>query len=133
VLDGSPRLDRLLDVLEAEAQACAAQPDLALYSQALRDLATQVRAARAALLAAKGVDAEPVLRVADDFLQGLGYTLLAWAWARIARHAPQWAHAAERERMQVLACYGIQWLLPAQQWRWERILHNDKELPWIHP
>jgi len=133
VLDGSPRLDRLLDVLEAEAQACAAQPDLALYSQALRDQATQVRAARAALLASKGVDAEPVLRVADDFLQGLGYTLLAWAWARIARHAPQLAHAAERERMQVLACYGIQWLLPAQQWRWERILHNDKELPWIHP
>jgi len=133
VLDGSPRLDRLLGLLEAEAQACSGQPDLQPYAEALQAQVACVREARQALLVAKAVDAERVLRVADDFLPALGYSLLTWAWARLARHAPRHPDAIERQRLQCLSRFGIEWLLPAQQWRWGRIRHNDKALPWIYP
>jgi len=131
VLDGSGRLDRLLAIIDAEAQAASDTPDLRPFADTLRAQAARVREARQALLAAKAVDAERVLRVADDFLPALGYALLAWAWARLARHAPQHQDLTERMRLQNLCRFGIDWLLPAQQWRWERILRNDCALPWV--
>jgi hypothetical protein len=66
-------------------------------------------------------DRELPLRVADDVLMGLSYSMLAWAFAASARaalHEPDiaWAHA-KTERMR----YGLQWLLPQSAVHWARV------------
>jgi len=131
VLDGSPRLDHLLAVLAHEIDACGNDPLLQPFAQALSVQVSTIRDAREALVQAKAADPERVLKVADDFLPALGYALFAWAWTRLARKAPLHADPAERERLTTLARFGIDWVLPAQQWRWQSVMHNDRVLPWV--
>jgi hypothetical protein len=132
VLDGSGRLDRLLAAFEAEAAAAeAADPALAPFAVALRDQAAKAVQARTALQAARDRHPEQVLQVADDFLPALGHALFTWAWTRLARKAPAHPDAREGQRLQTLARFGIEWILPAQQWRWDSVLRHDRALPWV--
>jgi len=131
VLDGSPRLDRLLSVFVAEVRACEEDPTLQPFAKALGDQSTVIVRAREALLQAKAANPERALQVADDFLPAMGYALFTWAWTRLARKAPSHPDPKERERLMTLARFGIEWILPAQQWRWESVLNNDRTLPWV--
>jgi hypothetical protein len=69
--------------------------------------------------------------VADDVLHGLGHTMLAWAWARTSRCAPKHPNPAQRERKREVARFGLQWLLPSAQWRWQRVQDWSLPLPWV--
>jgi alkylation response protein AidB-like acyl-CoA dehydrogenase len=131
VLDGSPRLDRLLSVFSSEVQACGDDPALQPFSQALSEQMVAIEQSRDVLVQAKAIDPERVLQVADDFLPALGYALFAWAWTRLARKTPMHPDPAERERLATLTNFGISWVLPAQQWRWQSVKNNQRVLPWV--
>ena len=69
------------------------------------------------------------MRVAGDYLRGLGFVLLAWAWARTARAAvdcldDDWY----RDKLHA-ARFGIQWLLPEASLCWRRVESRDAVLP----
>ena len=84
-----------------------------------------------ALLAARVADSDWPLRVADDFLRGLGLTLLAWAWARSARIAlPQVADAWYADKVKA-ARFGVQWLLHEASYCWQRVMARNVISPEI--
>lgn len=93
--------------------------------------AQETEQAARTLAEARSADAEAPFRVADDALHAVGHALLAWAWARIALAAVTLAPAeSQRERLDLCA-FGVDWLLPAGQWRWRRISSWRTPLPWI--
>ena len=129
--DGSAKLLDLLTVLVQEIDAGAGVPELQEFTEALSDQIAATRAAVGALLAAREADPDWSLRVADDFLRGLGLTLLAWAWARSARIAlPQVADAWYADKVKA-ARFGVQWLLPEASYRWQRVMARNAILPEI--
>ncbi|MDO8774494.1 MAG: acyl-CoA dehydrogenase family protein [Burkholderiaceae bacterium] len=129
--DGGAKLLSLLTVLEQEVERCSVASELTEFSTALNGQIAATREALGALLAARQADPEWSLRVADDFLRGLGLTLLAWAWACSARVAlPQSADVWYAEKVKA-ARFGVQWLLPEANWRWQRVLARGAALPAI--
>ena len=129
--DGGAKLIDLLAVLELEIDACTGEPALKEFAEALSAQTETTREAIGALLAAREADAEWSLRVADDFLRGLGFTLLAWAWARSARVAlPKVADVWYADKIKT-ARFGVQWLLPEANFRWQRVLAREAVLPEI--
>ena len=95
-----------------------------------------IDAATAALREARATDPEAPLRIADDYLHGMGHALFAWCWARITRAVLQDSAGApgtpdNRRRLEV-ARFGRDWLLPAATWRWQRVHDAQKlELTWV--
>jgi hypothetical protein len=115
--------------LEQELEACAGEPELKEFTEALSAQIAATREAVGALLAAREADPDWSLRVADDFLRGLGFTLLAWAWARSARIAlPQIADVWYAQKVKA-SRFGVQWLLPEASYRWQRVLAREAVLP----
>lgn len=130
--DGGAKLNGLLAVLEQEVERCSTSSDLAEFATALSGQIAATREAAGALVAARQADPEWPLRVADDFLRGLGLTLLAWAWARSARVAlPQTTDAWYADKLSA-ARFGVQWLLPEANWRWQRVLARGAALPAVN-
>ncbi|HUN94540.1 MAG TPA: acyl-CoA dehydrogenase family protein [Burkholderiaceae bacterium] len=125
--DGAARLDTLLAQLEADASA--APPSAVEFAQALRAQVDAARAATAALLDGREGDPEWPLRVADDYLRGIGFTLLAWAWMRSVQAALRHTCDAWHDEKMRTARFGVQWLLPEAQWRWQRVLARHAVLP----
>lgn len=125
--DGAARLDSMLARLEADA--AAAPPAAAPFVKALRAQVDAARAVTAALLDGRAADPEWPLRVADDYLRGIGLTLLAWAWMRSAQAALR--HVGDAWHDDKLRCvrFGVQWLLSEAPWRWQRVLARDAALP----
>lgn len=129
--DGGAKLMGLLTVLEEEIELCTTATELAEFSTALYGQIVATREALGALVAGRQTDPEWSLRVADDFLRGLGLTLLAWAWARSARIAlPQIADAWYADKVKA-ARFGVQWLLTEANWRWQRVMARGAALPAI--
>ncbi len=132
--DGGQRADRLRAELAAEASACAARPELQAFAAALSAQLEAWSQVQAALVAGAPADPEWPLRAADDLLHGIGHALLAWAWARIARHAldgdtgPGARPAAD---WLASARHGIDWLLPQAQVHWARAGDAGKALPFL--
>jgi hypothetical protein len=125
--DGGAVLARLLVLLDAEAQAAeAALPD---FAAALRSQTAAARQATACLREGMADDAEWPLRVADDYLRAMGFTLLAWAWTRTARATLAHAGSSWHDDRLRSARFGIQWLLPEATWRWQRVMAQDAALP----
>jgi alkylation response protein AidB-like acyl-CoA dehydrogenase len=136
--EGGAVLNGLLRLLDEEAAACADSPTLAAFAAALREQVQAARTATAALAAGRADDPEWPLRVADDYLHAMGWTLLGWAWARSARTALSLcASAANDPWLQAkldTARYGLQWLLPEAGLRWQRVQAREAALPWLgHP
>ncbi len=125
--DGGAALGELLVDLEAEA-ARAAAGGLAEFAAALREQMAHARAATAAIQAAAADDAEAPLRVADAYLQGLAFLLLAWAWAASARATLGEADAAFAAAKQARMRHGIHWLLPEAAAHWARAAATGKPL-----
>jgi alkylation response protein AidB-like acyl-CoA dehydrogenase len=127
--DGGSALSELLDELESEAHRGA--DELRPIGQALLRQCTQARECTQALVAIRERDPEAALRVADDVLQALGYLLLAWAWAAMARAAAEGGDATRAMDKRVLAEFGIQWLLPQADRHWQQARSLDAALHWI--
>ena len=90
-----------------------------------RPLATQIDAAQHAMAMVRdraARDAEAPLRVADDFLAGVAYLLMAWAWTASLRAAKRCmaGDLAPAERATV-ARHGLDWLLPQSAVHWQRV------------
>jgi alkylation response protein AidB-like acyl-CoA dehydrogenase len=127
--DGGAALQSLLADFEAEAQRCAAEPALAGFAQALRQQCAWAGEATAAVMQGAAADAEWPLRAADDYLRGLAYTLLAWAFAASARAVAQQPDAAWAEAKTGRMRYGVQWLLPQAAVHWQRVRDPALALP----
>ncbi len=113
VLGGlAPAFETLLQSLQADADG----------SPAGRALAQQVQAAReaAAVVRARSADPEAALAVADDFLAGCGWLLMAWAWCVSSRAAQQGGTPWHDERAS-LAQHGVDWWLPQAAVHWARV------------
>ncbi len=129
--DGGVALGVLLQELRAQAGLCEGDAQLADLGAALRQQCDAAQAATAALLAGAVADPQWPLRAADDYLQGLSHTLMAWAFAASARAAvqeaqpdPDWARA-KTARMR----YGVQWVLPQAGVHWQRTMTPGLDLP----
>jgi alkylation response protein AidB-like acyl-CoA dehydrogenase len=125
--DGGAKLGALLARLEADAETAGAA--VSEFRDALRTQTAAARAATATLVAGAKDDAEWPLRVAEDYLRGIGFTLLAWAWLKRAAAAQRlgddpWAQDTLRA-----ARFGVQWLLPEAAFRWQRVTAARAELP----
>lgn len=128
--DGGANLDDLLALLETDAGRAAADPALLDFGVALQSEIAAARSATAMLLDGRGSDPEWPLRVADDYLRAIGFTLLAWAWLRSAQAALRWAGDSSWHEAKVRAArFGVQWLLPESSWRWARVRRHDAALP----
>ncbi|MFO1226237.1 acyl-CoA dehydrogenase family protein [Roseateles sp.] len=115
---GKPEhLVALLGLLGAEAEACQAA-GLPAWATELTTQATTVRTATEQLRAASPHDPERPYRVADDYLQGVALSLMAWAWARLARAAQASPDSPQRSQRLAWAEHGRRWLLPAAQVHW---------------
>jgi alkylation response protein AidB-like acyl-CoA dehydrogenase len=127
--DGGERLNALLARMDSTVTELPA--DLSAFGDALRRETTAVREATAALVAGREQDREWPLRVADDYLRGFGFALLAGAWARIAiSAAPKAQDPWYAEKLQA-ARFGIEWLLPEARVHWQRVLAREAALPWL--
>ena len=129
--DGAQALETLLADLEDEAQCCADAAELAPFAQALRRQCGLAREATAALRAGQAEDREWPYRCADDYLMGLGYTLLAWAWAASARAAHVYRDADFARRKIDVVRFGVEWLLPDGETHWQRAMRRGNRLPWL--
>ena len=125
--DGGAKLASLLARLQADADEAPAAP--AEFGAALREQIAAAQEATAALLQGRQADAEWPLRVADDYLRGIGFTLLVWAWLRRAQAAQARADDAWCGQTLQAARFGLQWLLPEAAWRWQRVRAQRCALP----
>jgi hypothetical protein len=74
-----------------------------------------------------------VLAVADDALAALGWAMLTWAWARMARCAERHPDPRAAQRKRELSRFGCTWLLDGQAGRWARLQQWQRPLPWVQP
>jgi hypothetical protein len=127
--DGGAKLGALLARLQADAETAGAA--LAEFRDALRTQTAAARAATATLVSGAKDDAEWPLRVADDYLRGIGFTLLAWAWLKRAAAALALGDDAWAQDTLRAARFGVQWLLPEAAFRWQRVSAPRAELPML--
>jgi len=128
--DDGANLDELLALLEADAGRAAGDPALGDFSAAVQAEVRAARSATAILLDGRSGDPEWPLRVADDYLRAIGFTLLAWAWLRSAQAARPMASGSAWHQGKVDAArFGVQWLLPESAWRWARVCSREAALP----
>ena len=63
-----------------------------------------------------------MLAVADDFLAGTGYLMLAWAWCVSSRAAMRsGGDAGFKAERAALAAHGVEWVLPQAAVHWQRV------------
>lgn len=132
--DGGAVLEAWMQESEDEARACTAA--------GLHDVAAVLRAelqraseAIASVIVRMKDDPEIVLRVADDVLFGLSYTLMAWAHAVSIRCASQTRLLSTTAAQAKMAThrYGLQWLLPQSKVHWGRVRDAELVLPALTP
>jgi alkylation response protein AidB-like acyl-CoA dehydrogenase len=129
--DGGARFGELLAVLEEEVQLSGRSEMLQPNARALQEQIETARQATNALLGGRGADPEWPLRIADDYMQAMGYTLLTWAWTRTLRAASAHSSSAWHAQRAATARYGIEWLTPHAAFHWQRVLAREAALPWM--
>jgi len=127
--DGGRAFAELAQEWRAEADACAAAPQLADFSAALRQQVTLAEQGLQALQRAASADANAPLQVADEVMAGLTHTLMAWALAASARAALAHPDRVFGERKLRHMRYGVQWLLPQAAVHWQRVGDAALDLP----
>lgn len=130
--DGGAALNELLADAQSEAERAKAlgHDD---FASALSGQIAQARAATAAIQVAAAGDAEAPLRVADAYLQGMSFLLLAWAWAASARATLGEPDAAFAAAKQARMRHGIGWLLPEAAAHWARARATHEPLATLAP
>jgi len=142
VLDRPERLDSLLaewadEIILLEQAAETGGPGgthtarLQTWANTLREQTALVTQATQALLESRNTDRERAFRVADDYLQGLGHSLLAWAWARLARVCAAQPASPDHNHRLALTEHGRTWLLPAARVHWDRVMDAQLSLAWL--
>ncbi|SHN20592.1 Acyl-CoA dehydrogenase [Pseudomonas asturiensis] len=91
--DDAQTLSRLLRLIEQEAVEAAAIPECAVFAQELRVACERLGQITATISKHALQDAEYPYRVAGDYLDVCGLTLLAFAWTRAARVAQSLPHS----------------------------------------
>jgi alkylation response protein AidB-like acyl-CoA dehydrogenase len=129
--DGGARFGELLAVLEEEVRLSSNDETLKAGAHALREQIETARKATTALVGGRGADPEWPFRIADDYMQAMGYTLLTWAWTRTLRAASAQAGSDWHAERAAIARYGIQWLAPHAAFHWQRVLAREAALPWM--
>ena len=134
--DGGRVAASLRETVRADGQRLLDAPAATGLATALREQLDAWAAADAALLGAAARDPEAPLRVADDYLAGVGHALMAWSWARIARvalndRAPPVPGSRAAEAWLDSARFGIEWLLPQASVHWTRVHRCERELPFV--
>jgi hypothetical protein len=132
--DGGQRSAALRAGLAADAGAAAGVETVAPFAQALDAQLAAWTAADVALLDGRAADTQWPLRVADDYLFGVGHALMAWAWLRLSLAATRAGDATisgarPAAHWLAVARFGVDWLLPQAQVHWQRVLRRDAELP----
>lgn len=128
------RGEALLELLsEFEATASRCDGDLAPLGMALGHACALARQGIAVVLQAGEEGGEAVLPVADDFLMGVGYMLMAWAWCRIALAARDLTDKEWAAQKLTLARFGLTSLIHDGSSHWEKVRHLCAPLPWLVP
>lgn len=130
--DSGGRFDQLLAILEEETHRCA-DGAVQAYGRALQEQIAAARKATKALIEGRAADVEWPFRVADDYLQAIGYTLLTWAWVRTARVASAQPDSAWHAAKFATARYGVEWLSPRANFHWARVLAREAAVPMLAP
>lgn len=125
--DGGKKLHALLDKLLVNAEN--APIEFKIY---LSEFVTLQKEATNKLLSEGASDSEWPQRIATDYLKGMAFTLLAWAWARVAEGLSEEAeldswHQSQRD----YAKFGIDWLLDEGRLAWKRVTQKEAALPWL--
>jgi alkylation response protein AidB-like acyl-CoA dehydrogenase len=125
--DGGKKLHALLDKLLTNAKNAPIE-----YKTYLSEFVTLQKEATNKLLSEGASDAEWSQRIATDYLKGMAFTLLAWAWARVAEGISEEAeidswHQSQRD----YAKFGIDWLLDEGRLAWKRVTQKEAALPWL--
>jgi alkylation response protein AidB-like acyl-CoA dehydrogenase len=126
--DGGKKLNVLLDKLLESAQETPKE-----YKSHLENFVKLQKEATNHLLANGINDPEWSQRIATDYLKGMAFTLLTWAWAKVAQalkedggQHDQW-HKSQADYAQ----FGIDWLLDEGKMAWERVGKKEAALPWL--
>ena len=118
--DGGQALSSWQAEALVEAARCEAA-GLGEFASMVRDTMTQlseaVRAVREGWLA----DPDCVPRVADEFLRGVSWAMLGWAFAAGARAAVGCADERFAQVKLAHMRYGLQWLMPQAAVHWARV------------
>lgn len=126
--DGGRALAEWQHGVQTEAVRCEAA-GLPEFSQMLRDTIQSMNDALTQVRERSATDNDCVPRVADDWLKGVSYAMLGWAFAVSARAAsthPDRQFAQQKlERMR----YGLQWLMPQAAVHWTRVRAGTWALP----
>jgi alkylation response protein AidB-like acyl-CoA dehydrogenase len=130
--DGGARFAQLLAALDEEARHSQGVETLSQAGRALQQQIEAARQATNALIGGRTSDPEWPYRIADDYMQAMGYTLLTWAWARTLRAASRHAGSDWHATRAAIARYGIEWLTPHAGFHWQRVLAREAALPWMH-
>ncbi|MFM8555301.1 MAG: acyl-CoA dehydrogenase family protein, partial [Betaproteobacteria bacterium] len=117
--DGGRALAEWQHGVQTEAVRCEAA-GLLEFSQMLRDTIQSMNDALTQVRERSATDNGCVPRVADDWLKGVSYAMLGWAFAVSARaastHPDRQFVQQKLERMR----YGLQWLMPQAAVHWTR-------------
>ncbi|WP_350226991.1 acyl-CoA dehydrogenase family protein [Variovorax sp. efr-133-TYG-130] len=127
--DRGGALQELLSEFEASASQC--EGELAPLGMALGRAYAQAQKGLAVVLQAGEEGGEAMLPVADDFLMGVGYTLMAWAWCRIATAARDLEDRELAAQKLMLARFGLSSLIHDGSYHWEKVRHLCSPLPWL--
>jgi alkylation response protein AidB-like acyl-CoA dehydrogenase len=128
----APAFAALLDDLALGMRPVVTDDAEAEADDVLHHQITAAHAALARVREAAAADPTLALRVADDFLAGVGHLLLAWAWTSQARAARRVAESPAAggpgvdtawfaERVAV-AEHGLAWVLPQAAVHWQRVM-----------
>ena len=125
--DGGRRLERLLTIVDLEAQRSAASAHARNFSARLAEIARQLRAATAQVVHRAQADAEAPFRIAGEYLHLVAHCMLAHFWCMAGRVAGGRADAGDPFYAQKLATanYYFTYLAPEAE-RCAQIIGADE-------
>jgi alkylation response protein AidB-like acyl-CoA dehydrogenase len=129
IADGGRAMELLLEEMESEVAACRAVAGLGMHLGTLQRQVRQLRGAVDQLLHSAGP--QWPLQVADDFLHGAGFALLAWAWCRIARGALAAGMDDFHREQRQASDFGMRCVMPESEAHWQRFGAGECGLPEI--
>lgn len=118
--DGGQTLGSWQDEALAEAGRCEAA-GLGDFAIMVRDCMAQLSEAVRAIREAAQADADCASRVADEFLRGVSWAMMGWAFAASARAAVGCADKRFAQAKLARMRYGLQWLMPQAAVHWTRV------------
>lgn len=125
--DGGKKLFTLLDKLLTNAQNAPAE-----YKTYLSEFVNLQKEATNKLLSEGASDPEWSQRIATDYLKGMAFTLLTWAWAKVAEELNEEKELDSWHQSQSdYAKFGTEWLLDEGRLSWKQVIKKEAALPWL--